>query len=138
MSMKTSERIFQVLIFEVVAIILLTLAGKLVSNQPTSSVGLLAILISITAMFWNYVFNILFDKWFGSNRIKRSMKTRVLHTTLFEVGMLVFSLPLIMWGLKIGFVEALIYDIGAMIFFLVYVFVFNWCYDHIRHFLIEK
>jgi len=108
--MKRRERIFQVLVFEATAIALLTVAGKLFTNQPASSTGLLAIGLSLTAMVWNYIFNVLFDRWYGQNRIERTLKTRIQHTLLFQLGMLTFSLPQIMWILKLNFVDAFVGD----------------------------
>lgn len=138
MPMTQKERIFHSLLFEVIAFILLTTAGKLISDKPVMHISGLAITLSILAMTWNYIFNILFDKAFGYNRIQRTLRIRVLHIFLFEVGMLIYSLPLFMWVLDIRFLQAFIYDIAAMVFFLFYGFVYNWLYDHSRYWMLNR
>ncbi|MCY4043515.1 MAG: PACE efflux transporter [Cellvibrionales bacterium] len=136
--MSTQERIFHSVLFEIIAFIILTLTGKLISDKPLTHIGGLAITLSFLAMTWNYIFNILFDRAFGYDRINRSLKLRILHIFLFEVGMLIYSLPLFMWVFDIGLIQAFIYDLAAMIFFLFYGFIYNWLYDHIRHWLVHK
>jgi uncharacterized membrane protein len=136
--MALKERIFHSLLFELIAFIILTTAGKLISDKPVMHISGLAMTLSVLAMTWNYIFNILFDKAFGYNRIQRTLRIRVLHIFLFEVGMLIYSLPLFMWVFDIGFIQAFIYDIAAMVFFLFYGFFYNWLYDHIRYWMLDR
>lgn len=44
-----------------------------------------------------------------------------------------FSFPIIMWVMELGFWQVLIMDIGAVMLFLFYAILFNWLYDIIRH-----
>lgn len=85
------------------------------------------------ATVWNYAFNLMFDH--GLKRItgatRKSLKIRLLHAISFEMGLLVAFLPFITWWMGIGFVEALIVDFAFIVFYLVYAFVFTWCYDTI-------
>ena len=96
------------------------------------SISGLAVGVSLIAMLWNYLFNLLFDKAVGHNRMARGLNTRLIHGLLFELGMLVFTLPLIMWVLNWGLWQALVADIGVMVFFVLYAMGFNYCYDIIR------
>jgi uncharacterized membrane protein len=51
---------------------------------------------------------------------------------LFEIGLILAVVPLAAWWLDIGLWEAFVLDIGIVLFFLPYTFVFNWTYDHVR------
>ena len=127
--MSTNERIFHSLLFEVIALILLIPLGSLLSDIDMKSMTGLAIALSLMAMCWNYVYNVFFDKYFGTNRIGRSVVMRIGHAIVFEIGLLVVTLPAIMWMLNIDFIRALMLDMGMLVFFIVYAMMFNWCYD---------
>ncbi|MCJ8295136.1 MAG: PACE efflux transporter [Colwellia sp.] len=131
--MSTQERIFHSILFEVIALSLLIPLGSYFSGFDMGSVTGLAVVLSLTAMCWNYVYNLIFDKYFGTNRIERSFSMRMGHATLFELGLLIVTLPIIMWMLDMDFITALILDIGMIIFFIIYAIVYNWCYDITKH-----
>ena len=44
---------------------------------------------------------------------------------------MVIFLPIIAWWMGIGLLEALIVDVAFVVFYLIYAFVFTWCYDTI-------
>ncbi|WP_019026551.1 PACE efflux transporter [Colwellia piezophila] len=134
--MSTQERIFHSILFEVIALSLLIPLGSFFSDLDMSSVTGLAVVLSLTAMCWNYVYNLIFDKHFGTNRIERSFFMRMGHATVFELGLLIVTLPLIMWMFDMDFITALILDIGMIIFFIIYAIVYNWCYDITKHKLV--
>lgn len=127
--MSHKERIFHSILFEVVALILMMVFAFLFIEGSMAAITGLAVGLSVMAMAWNYIFNIGFDKAFGNDRINRSFKLRLFHGFAFEIGMLIVTLPLIMWVLNLSFLTALLMDIGFVLFFLVYAIVFNWVYD---------
>ncbi|WP_108945520.1 PACE efflux transporter [Shewanella halifaxensis] len=129
--MSIKERILHSILFELVALTLLIGFSQVVSDYNPLSVGGLAIMLSMSAMTWNYIYNLGFDKVFGSNRIARSLLLRVGHGVGFEIGLLMITTPLIMWTLKLGFVAVIVINLGLSLFFLIYAIVFNWAYDHI-------
>lgn len=131
--MSTNERILHSLLFEVIALSLLIPFGSFFSGIDTGSMTGLAVGLSLTAMCWNYVYNLIFDKYFGANRIHRSLNLRIVHAIVFEFGLLVVTLPAIMWMLNMDFINALILDIGMIIFFVIFAIVYNWCYDITKH-----
>lgn len=47
------------------------------------------------------------------------------------LGLLVMTLPLIAWWLSISLLGVLIVDLGLVVFYLVYAFLYNWAYDHL-------
>lgn len=130
--MSIKERIFHTLLFEAIALLLLTLLAVLITGKSPLTVSGLAVSLSLIAMAWNFVFNIFFDKLYGEDRLQRSLGVRIQHGLGFEAGMLVFSFPVIMWILQLSFVETFLLDIGAMIFFVLYAIGFNWIYDITR------
>ena len=131
--MKAKERIFHAALFEVIALILLISLATLLPGQDTSTMTGLAIGLSVIAMVWNYIYNLIFDRIFQGERIKRSFKLRIAHGLGFEVGMIAASFPLIMWVTKMGFWTVLALDLGAVVFFILYAIAYNWAYDVIKH-----
>ncbi len=130
--MSLKERIFHSLLFEAIALVLLTLLAVMVTGNDIAKMSGLAIALSMIAMVWNFAFNILFDKLYGEDRISRTLGQRIQHGFGFEFGMLVFSFPVIMWVLQLDLITVFLMDVGAMIFFLLYAIVFNWIYDITR------
>ncbi|WP_341871309.1 PACE efflux transporter [Salinivibrio costicola] len=90
-------------------------------------------IFSVLATFWNYVYNIGFDKAMLARRgsVIKTLPLRLLHAVLFEAGLLVATIPFIMWWLSMSFWQALRMDIGLVIFYLIYAFVYNWLYDYL-------
>ena len=84
-------------------------------------------------MAWNLLFNWLFDLWDRKYRgmAKRGFAVRAVHACLFELGLLIAGLFLIVWWLEVGYLEAFLIDISSSAFFLVYAFVYNWAYDQV-------
>ena len=74
----------------------------------------------------------LFDRAQRRIGFKRTVGARVVHSLLFEVGLIVAVVPLAAWWLDIGLWPALVLDIGIVLFFLPYTFAYNWVYDHLR------
>jgi uncharacterized membrane protein len=130
--MSFKERVLHALLFEVIALILLTLIAVFVTGNNVAKMSGLAVMLSALAMVWNFIFNIIFDKLYGAERLNRTLWIRIQHGLGFELGMLVFSFPIMMWVLQLDFLSVLLLDIGAMVFFLLYAIVFNWAYDVIR------
>ena len=130
--MGSKERIFHAVLFELIALVALTLLAMATTDQEAGSMTLLAVILSLIAMAWNYIFNVGFDRLYGHDRLNRSFKVRVTHGALFELGMMVFSFPVIMWILQKSFLTVLALDIGVVLFFFVYAIGFNWGYDVLR------
>jgi uncharacterized membrane protein len=130
--MGSKERIFHAVLFELIALVALTLLAVATTDQEAGSMTLLAMILSLIAMAWNYVFNLGFDRVHPGDRLKRSLKVRITHGALFELGMVVFSFPVIMLILQKSFLTVLALDIGVVLFFFVYAIGFNWAYDVVR------
>ncbi|CAH8213754.1 PACE efflux transporter [Vibrio aestuarianus] len=127
--MSVKERIFHAVVFELTALAILIPLSALITGQGSGDLAMVGAGLSLLAIVWNYQYNILFDRLFGSDRSGRSAKIRLLHTTGFEGGLVFVSIPAIAWILEITLWQALILDIGFLVFFFIYTMVFNWCYD---------
>lgn len=126
------RRVVYVGLYELVAIVLTTLLLKLMSNGGTAESMALAVAVSILAVVWNLVFNSLFERWEASRKkTGRSVKVRVLHAIGFEGGLLLSLIPLVAWWYGISLWQALLMDLGLLIFFLVYTFAFTWVFDRV-------
>lgn len=125
------RRIIYVLSYEAIAILFvsvsLTLAGLGGGNST-----LIAVVSSVVAVIWNFIWNTLFENWEKRQQSqKRTLGRRVVHSLGFEGGLVFFLVPIIALILGVGLVEAFILELGLLIFFLIYTFVFAWVFDRI-------
>jgi len=103
-----------------------------VLDKGLAQVGALSIVLSLTAMLLNYVFNLIFDTMLvrlGRPVNVRPTWMRVLHATLFEASLLILAVPVVAWWLDMTLWIAFLTDIGFALFFLIYAFIYNWVYD---------
>ena len=129
----TGDRIRQAVSFEVIGLLISIPLAILVFGYSLEKTSVLGIIGASLATTWNYVFNLGFDRTLkrltGSTR--KSIKHRFLHAITFELGLLIAFLPVIAWWMGIGLLEAFLVDIAFSLFYLVYAFIFTWCYDTI-------
>ncbi len=124
------RRVVYVGLYELIAIILSAILLKLISSADTGDSLGIAVAASAIAILWNLAFNYGFEFWEKhSQRKGRSIGVRILHALGFEGGLVIFLVPVIAWWLDVSFMEALILDLGLLVFFLVYTFIFNWAFD---------
>ncbi|HEY3046089.1 MAG TPA: multidrug/biocide efflux PACE transporter [Polaromonas sp.] len=140
MSLQKSvrERFFHALGFEVLAIAICAPLGAWLLDYSLAHMGLLTLMISLVAMSWNMVFNTLFDRAQRRMGFRRTLWARAIHAVLFEIGLILAVVPLAAWWLGIGLWQALVLDIGIVLFFLPYTFAFNWTYDRVRAIVIAR
>ena len=127
-----TERFLNALTFEVIAIAICAPLGSWLLGYSLAHMGLLTLMISLLAMAWNMAFNALFDSAQRRWGFTRNFKARAVHAVLFEIGLIMAVVPLAAWWLDIGLWAAFVLDIGIVLFFLPYTFVFNWTYDTLR------
>ncbi len=126
------RRVVYVGLYEFIAIVLSAILLEIMSNAGAAESLGLAVAASAVAIIWNLVFNNLFERWEASRKQQgRSLAVRVLHAIGFEGGLLVFLIPLVAWWYDVSFWQALLMDLGLLLFFLVYTFVFTWAFDRI-------
>ncbi|HDZ37736.1 MAG TPA: PACE efflux transporter [Marinobacter sp.] len=129
----TGDRIRQAISFEVIGLLISVPLAALAFGYSLEKTGVLGLIGASLATLWNYIFNLGFDhalkRFTGSTR--KSIKIRFLHAISFESGLLIVFLPIIAWWMNIELLEALLVDVSFALFYLVYAFVFTWCYDSI-------
>ena len=125
------RRATYITLYEVLAITIaasaMVLMGHSVSDSASGTV-----LISVIAILWNLLWNTVFEAWEARQRDRtRTVKRRVMHALGFEGGLILATVPILAWILNITLLQALTLDIGLVLFFLVYTFVFNLAFDKI-------
>lgn len=140
MSLQKSlkERFLHALGFEVLAIAICAPLGAWLLGYSLAHMGLLTLMISLIAMFWNMVFNALFDRAQRRLGFRRTLGARAVHSVIFEIGLILAVVPLAAWWLDIGLWEAFVLDIAIVLFFLPYTFAFNWGYDRLREVVVAR
>lgn len=131
-SKSFKERFLQALGFELLAILICAPVGAWLLDTSLTHTGVLTGMISLMAMAWNIIFNIGFDKLQCHMGFERKLLARIAHAVSFEAGLILAVVPVAAWWLKIGLLEAFLLDIGIVLFFLPYTFIFNWVYDKAR------
>src|SRR5690606_4507417 len=73
-----------------------------------------------------------FEAWERRQTVKgRSVRRRIAHAIGFEGGLVLSIVPFFAWWLEVSLWEAFVMDLGFILFFLVYTFVFAWCFDKV-------
>lgn len=125
------RRIIYVVTFELFAI-LFTTGGLIVIGFASGHSGIVAVASSTVALIWNFIWTTLFEKWESRQPSHtRTIRRRIAHAVGFEGGLIVLLVPLLAWILGISLIQAFILDIGLLLFFLVYTFVFAWIFDRV-------
>lgn len=124
-----ARRVIYVLSYELIAILFVTAALVVLGFGGVSS-GLIAVVSSAVAIVWNFIWNTLFEAWERRQASqKRTIGRRIVHSVGFEGGLIVFLVPILAWILQVSLVEAFILELGLLVFFLIYTFVFAWVFD---------
>jgi uncharacterized membrane protein len=117
-------------VFEISGTIISAYMLAYLSGAEASHTGPLAIMISTTAVTVNLIYNWLFERWEARQAARsRSFGRRLLHAAGFQTTLVVFLIPLIAWWMQISLLEALLLDAVLIVFFPVYMFVYNWAFD---------
>ncbi|MEI2416415.1 multidrug/biocide efflux PACE transporter [Orrella sp. JC864] len=127
-----SERVLHALAFEIIAVLLCAPLLAWAMGQPVWHMGALAAAISLVAMLWNVLYNSLFERLERRRGWVRTPRVRAVHAAGFEFGLVLWVVPLAAWWLSVSLWEALLLDIGLLLFFLPYTYVFNLAYDKLR------
>jgi len=123
------RRVTFVSLYEGIAVALtgaaLAMLGHGLVGSLVASVG-----ASLLAVTWNLIFNAMFEAWERRQSVKgRSIQRRIAHAIGFEGGLVLSIVPFFAWWLEVSLWQAFVMDLGFILFFLVYTFVFSWCFD---------
>jgi uncharacterized membrane protein len=126
------RRIVYVTLYELIAIVATSIGLSVFSDSSVERAGVAAVVSSAIAVVWNVVFNTLFERWEARQTVRgRSLARRAAHAIGFEGGLVVTLVPFFAWWLDISLWQAFVLDLGLLLFFLVYTFVFNWVFDRV-------
>ena len=124
------RRVIYVALYELIAIAAATAGLALVAGQSPGHSGVVAVAASAIAIVWNIVFNWAFERWEAHQSVKgRSVRRRIAHAIGFEGGLVFILVPLFAWWFQVTLWQALVMDLGLVVFFLCYTFVFIWLFD---------
>jgi len=126
------RRLIQALTFEAIAVAMVAPVLTIFFGEPPLSSFLLTITMSAIAAAWNLGFNAAFEAWEIRQTVKgRNWKRRVVHGFCFELGLSVMLVPLMAVWMGITLWQALVADVGLIVFFLLYAMAFTWCFDRV-------
>ena len=126
------RRLIYVTLYELIAIAAATAGLALLTGQGAGHSSVVAVAASAIAIVWNIVFNWAFERWEARQTVRgRSLGRRVAHAIGFEGGLVFTLVPLFAWWFDISLWHAFVMDLGLIVFFLCYTFVFNWVFDHL-------
>jgi uncharacterized membrane protein len=124
--------VIQAVLYEVGAIAFVGPVLGFAFGKPAGSTFLLAVVLSTIALFWNYMFNALFERWESRQVVKgRSFGRRLAHGTGFEGGLAVLLLPVMAFWLETTFLAAFLANLGLLAFFFVYAIGYTWAFDKV-------
>ncbi len=130
----TRDRVRHALLFEIILIIVCTPLLSFILHKPLEAMGAMGLAMSLLAMGWNYLYNILFDRTLmrlGRPLYPRSLMMRMVHAILFEGGFALVSIPMVMVVLHLSFFQAVMFDLAFLVMVPIYTLVYNGVYDRV-------
>jgi len=125
------RKLVYVTLYELIAIAVVTFTLLALGHQAVNA-GVASVVTSILAVSWNLIWNTAFEAWERRQQQReRTIKRRVAHALGFELGLLVILVPPMAWWLDISLYHALILDLGLLVFFVCYTFVFTMAFDKV-------
>ena len=81
----TSDRIRHAISFEIIGLLLVIPLGSMGFGMDAQHIGVIALVASLLATLWNYVYNLLFDRALKRLRgtVHKTVFTRIIHALLF-------------------------------------------------------
>jgi uncharacterized membrane protein len=124
------RKVVQALLYELVGALFVSPVIAFAFDESMVYSSTLALLLSLVALSWNMLFNSLFEYWEArQKRRTRTLGRRLLHSLGFEGGLALMLVPLMAWWLDISWLQALLADLGLLLFFFFYAFAFQWAFD---------
>ncbi|MCG9659235.1 PACE efflux transporter [Vibrio mediterranei] len=126
-----ADRLRHTILFELLLLLIAAPICMFVFGANVKTAALTAFSLSLIAMIWNYIYNYAFDRiliYLHGTSIKTPAQ-RVYHALLFELGLLVATIPLLAWSLNLSIIDAVLADVGFVFVALFYAYFFNLVYD---------
>lgn len=128
----SKRRLIHAISYEVILLVIIAIALSFIFSMPLEVTGILGVIMAIISVIWNMIFNHYFEKVEHKYQWKRTIPVRILHAIGFEGGLMLATIPIIAYMMKMSFIDALILDFGLTMCILVYTFIFQWCYDMVE------
>lgn len=126
------RKIVYVILFEALAVASTTIGLSAFSDSTMAHASVAAAASSAIAVAWNLLYNTLFERWESRQTVRgRSLRRRAAHAIGFEGGLVITLVPLFAWWLDISLWQAFVLDLGLIVYFLVFTFVFNLGFDKV-------
>lgn len=124
------RRIVYVSSYEVIGMIISSVGLAILAGDSVEHTGPLSVMITTIAVTWNFIYNVLYEKWEArQNSNIRTVKRRVGHAIGFQLSLVLFLIPLIAWWMDISLIAAFWLDVAFIIIIPIYTFIFNWSFD---------
>lgn len=126
------RRLVYVASFELLGVFFATWVLMALSGGDAQESLPVAVLVSTTAVVWNYIYNTVFEAWERRRQLtERSIKIRCWHAVGFEGGLFLFCLPVYMLWYGVGLWQATVMESVLLLFFLFYTFIFTLLFDKV-------
>lgn len=126
------DRLLHAVLFEMIALAICTPVMSWVMNRSLLDAGILVLAVALTAMVWNMVYNALFDNFQARVGFSKTPIIRIFHALGYEAGLIIAVVLLASWWFSISYWEAFLLEIGLILFFLPYTYLFNLVYDKVQ------
>ncbi|MFW1879922.1 PACE efflux transporter [Acinetobacter baumannii] len=124
------RRIIYVSSYEIIGMVISSVGLALLAGDSVEHTGPLSVMITTIAVTWNFIYNILYEKWEARQESEsRTVKRRIAHAIGFQITLVMFLIPLIAWWMNISLVAAFWLDVAFIIIIPIYTFIFNWTFD---------
>lgn len=128
----TRRKIVYAVSFEALGTVVVSTYLWLVSDASPASSFALSVITATVALCWSFAFNTVFEAWEARQAVKgRSLARRAVHAILFEGGLVLILLPVMAWWLQVSLWQALAYEAGLIVLFILYTYLFTWGFDRI-------
>jgi len=128
----TKRRMIHALSYEIILLVIIAILLGKIFDAPMELTGLLGVIMAVTSVIWNMIFNTFFEKVERKYQFKRTIPIRILHAIGFEGGLMLATIPMIAYALNLSLLDAIMLDLALTTGILFYTFIFQWCYDLIE------
>ncbi|MEB3752885.1 chlorhexidine efflux PACE transporter AceI [Acinetobacter sp. MD2(2019)] len=128
----SKKRIIHAVMYEAILLVVIAYGLSYFFSLPLEESGLLMLIMCGISVFWNMIFNALFEKAEQKYQFKRTVFFRILHAIGFEGGLMIITIPIFAYTLKMNLIDAFLLDFGITNCIFVYTFIYQWCFDAIE------
>jgi len=105
------RRLIHAVSYEVILLVIIAIALSFIFSMPLEVTGILGVIMAVISVIWNMIFNHYFEKVEHKYQWKRTIPVRILHAVGFEGGLMLATIPIIAYMMKMSFIDALILDL---------------------------